>query len=991
MRQYHYNQKLDKQRLRAKQQTAKRHSVVSIEMLKISFHCGRVSLVSLAILLLSWSIALSLPCNRLGPQQDPNVAAGQAFTEGQQLLTEGSATSQRKSIERFAEAARLWHAVGDKRHEAVALSFIGKIYDLLGEKQKALDSYNQTLALVRTVGDRSSEAATLNNIGLIYDALGQKQEALDYYDRALPILQSLGNTRVQGITLVNVGLVHDSIGEKQKALQFYQQALPLLRAGRDRSAEAVTLNNIGYLFDSIGEQQRALTYFGQALPILQEIGDQRVEAITLNNVGYVYDGLDEKQKALEYYNLALPVLRVVGDRRMEAITLNNIGLVQNGLGDNQKALDFLNQALELRRSVQDGPGEGITLSDLGWVYAQRGDEQKALALYQQSLHLSRAGEDKSTEASTLRRISILKANAGQLDEARTNLEDALAIIEKLRARIPGQDLRASYFASIEQFFESYINVLMRLHKQNPTKGYDSLALQAAERARARSLLESLTEAHANIREGVAPALLERERSLQKTLDTTAERHARLASGNHNVQEISALKNETEKLLAEYQEVETEIRATSPRYAALTQPVPLSLSEIQKQVMDSDTLLLEYALGEEKSYLWAVSTSSIQSYELPSRKTIEAATRRLYQLLIERNQQIKFEKPAQQKLRIAKADADYDSTSVVLSQMLLGPIASQLGKKRLLIIGDGAVNYLPFAALPEPAGGTSPLIVDHEIVSLPSASTLAVLRREFTGRLPPPKTLAVLADPVFEKDDERVTGINSGRPNNLRKNRSIEDQRLAVMARVEVSRSAPQLQSDDFKEIRRLRFTRREAEEILALVPETDRLKATDFDANRSIATDPRLGQYRYVHFATHGFLNTAHPELSGIVLSLVNRQGAEQDGFLWANEVYNLRLPAEMVTVSGCRTGLGKEIRGEGLMGLTRGFMYAGSKRVLVSLWDISDEASAELMAHLYRAMLKEHMSPAAALRAAQIQTMKDNRWREPYYWAAFVLQGEPR
>jgi CHAT domain-containing protein/tetratricopeptide (TPR) repeat protein len=965
--------------------------MIPIEMSKVFSHWRRISLGPLAILLFSWSIGVSLPRIVFEFQQDSN-AAEQAFTEGRQLLEEGTATSQRKSIERFAEAARLWHLVGDKRHEAVALSLVGKIYDLLGEKEKALDSYTQTLLLLRAVGDRSSEAATLNNIGLIYDSVGQKQKALDYYSRALPILQSIGNTRVQAITLVNIGLVHDSIGEKQKALQFYYRALPLLRAAHDRSAEAVTLNNIGYLYDSIGEQQKALTYFAQALPILQEIGDHRVEAITLNNVGYVYDALEEKQKALEYYNRALPVLRAVGDRRMEAIALNNIGLVQKALGDSPKSLDLLNQALELRRAVHDGPGEGITLSDLGAVYAQLGDEPKALVFYQQSLQLSRAGEDKTTEASTLRRISILKANRFQLEEARTTLEDALAIIENLRTRIAGQDLRASYFASIEQFFESYIDVLMRLHNQNPTKGYDSLAFQAAERAHARSLLESLTEARANIREGVAPALLERERSLQQKLDATAERQARLASGNHGVQEVSVLKNETEKLLTEYQEVETEIRATSPRYAALTQPLPLSLSEIQKQVTDSDTLLLEYELGNEKSYLWAVTSSSIQSYELPPRKTIEAATRRLYQLLTERNQQIKFEKPAQQNLRIAKADADYTATSMILSQMLLGPIASELEKKRLLIVSDGALNYLPFAALPEPTKQpTSPLIVDHEIVSLPSASTLAVLRREVTGRAPAPKTLAVIADPVFEKNDERVTGIKLGRPNNFRKNRSIEEQQIVTLAKFDVSRSAPQLQSDDVKEIHRLRFTRREAEEILALVPETDRLKALDFDANRSIATDPELSQYRYVHIATHGVLNTAHPELSGIVLSLVNRQGAEQDGFLWANEVYNLRLPSEMVVLSGCRTGLGKEIKGEGLVGFTRGFMYAGSKRVLVSLWDISDEASAELMGHLYRAMLKEHMSPAAALRAAQIQTMKDKRWQAPYYWAAFVLQGEPR
>src|SRR5262249_49414785 len=211
-----------------------------------------------------------------------------------------------------------------------------------------------------------------------------------------------------------------------------------------------------------------------------------------------------------------------------------------------------------------------------------------------------------------------------------NLEEALVIVEQLRTKIPGQELRASYFASIQGFFETYIDVLMRLHREDPGKDYNALALQAAEHARARSLLESLPEARANIREGVAPALLERERSLQQKLDATAERQARLASGNHSVQEVSVLKNETEKLLTEYQEVETEIRASSPRYAALTQPSPLSLKEIQQQVIDSDTLLLEYALGDEKSYLWAVTTSSIQSYELPPRKTIETATRRLYQ-------------------------------------------------------------------------------------------------------------------------------------------------------------------------------------------------------------------------------------------------------------------------------------------------------------------------------------------------------------------------
>ncbi|MGH9902048.1 MAG: CHAT domain-containing protein, partial [Pyrinomonadaceae bacterium] len=193
-------------------------------------------------------------------------------------------------------------------------------------------------------------------------------------------------------------------------------------------------------------------------------------------------------------------------------------------------------------------------------------------------------------------------------------------------------------------------------------------------------------------------------------------------------------------------------------------------------------------------------------------------------------------------------------------------------------------------------------------------------------------------------------------------------------------------------VRRLPFTRREADEILSLVAAEDRMAALDFDASRETAIGPELGQYRYVHFATHGFLNSEHPELSGIVLSLVDREGAEQDGYLRSHEVFNLKLSAELVVLSGCRTGLGKEIKGEGIIGLTRGFMYAGASRVVVSLWDVSDEASAELMARFYRGMLGgERLRPAAALRAAQVSIQKEGRWHAPYYWAAFVLQGEPR
>jgi len=618
--------------------------------------------------------------------------------------------------------------------------------------------------------------------------------------------------------------------------------------------------------------------------------------------------------------------------------------------------------VRLSQSIGDRPGLAVTNGDIGMVHDALGQNRRALDYYIESLRFSQFIEDHAVEASTLRRIALLEEKRGNLSKALTSIEAALVIVESLRTKITSQDLRASYFASVQEQFETYISILMRMHRKFPTKGYDALALRASERARARSMLEMLAEARADIRQGVAPALLARERLLQQKLRQAAEKQARFFSERRTIEQITAFKKEAESPLNEYQQVEAEIRLASPRYAALTQPVPLSLREIQQQALDQNTLLLEYALGDKKSFLWAVTPSDVKSFELPPRAGIEAAAKLVYTLLTARNKQIKFETAEEKSSRIKKADKEFETAASQLSLMLLGPVASGLGTKRLLIIGDGVLDYIPFAALPiannQSAGKYQPLMIDHEVVSLPSASTLAVLRREMAGRKMAEKSLAVFADPVFDRNDARVNQ--------------------------EVGKSQVS------QHIQRLPFTRLEAEAILALVQETESKKALDFEANRETVLNPELGKYRFVHFATHGILDSQNPELSGLVLSLVDRDGKDIDGFLWAHEVFNLHLPVEMVVLSGCRTGLGKEIRGEGLVGLTRGFMYAGAKRVVVSLWDISDESSAELMTQFYKRMLgNERLGPVAALREAQLAVWKNQRWQAPYYWAAFVIQGE--
>ena len=459
------------------------------------------------------------------------------------------------------------------------------------------------------------------------------------------------------------------------------------------------------------------------------------------------------------------------------------------------------------------------------------------------------------------------------------------------------------------------------------------------------------------------------------------------------------------IINEYMQVQARIKRMSPRYATLTQPPILTLKEIQAEALDPDTMLLEYKLGEQRSYLWAVTRTSFRSFALPKRAEIEAAARQAYELFTARNRHPAGETPLQRQERLRQADEAYPAAAANLSRMLLSPLASLRGVKRLLIVGDGAVQYIPFAALPDLAAHTGateslpaqPLIVNYEIVNLPSISVIYEIRRE-RRRLhaAPPLTIAVLADPVFDKNDMRVrrTKSETGRKN-LEARRAAELQQplkpessLSGVTEIERALAEAGVMEDNII-TPRLLLSRREAQAILAYAPPGKSMAALNFDASRATATSGKLARYRFVHFATHGLLNSQHPELSGIVLSLVDERGQTQDGFLRLNEIYNLKLSAELVVLSACQTGLGKEIRGEGLIGLTRGFMYAGAERVAASLWKVDDAATAELMTRFYRGILRESKTPAAALRAAQVEVWQQQSWRAPYYWAAFILQGE--
>lgn len=925
------------------------------------------------------------------PSDRAQMSAERAFAEAVALGSKPAARARRESREKLEAIAPAFRAIGDRGMELFALRLAGFAYHTSGQLQQALSLYEQALSISQSLGDRRSEALLLNNIGGVYDILGEPRQALDYYGRAMPLLEALNNASVQGDLLNNIGVIYYQLGDLQRALDYYGRAMPFRRAGGSRRKEADTFDNIGLVQTAVGEPRRALEYFEQSLELRRAAKDVQGEANTLDAIGRAHDVLGETAEALDYYQRALPLRRMAGDRRGEAITLNNVGAAYASLREPQKALEQHQRALELTRAVGDRYEEAVTLVSLGAAHALAGRPQEALARYVEALSTFRALGARRFEAKTRQDIAAVERDRGNLEEARAQMVAALSIIEAVRGQVVIPELRTSFFAASQDAYEFYIDLLMRMHGREPSKGYDAAALEVSERARARGLLETLSEAGVDLRQGADPALLGRERDLSARLSAKAARLVSLLGRQDRQEQAAALKEEIGALEEEQQQVLGEIRRSSPHYAAVTQPRPLDLREIQ-QLLDPDTLLLEYSLGAEHSYLWAVTRDGLQSFQLPGRERVEQASRRLYELVTARSVSNRGESTRQRQERISRADLQTTEAADELGRMVLGAAATELGRKRLVVVADGALQYIPFAMLPAPNGGPSrvagyrPLIVEHEVVSLPSASTLAVQRRELAGRKKAPNNIALIADPVFDGGDARVISMTK-----RAQGPEMEKVEDSASTRTLEHLSAQATGAQGGARIPRLPYTRLEAEQILAVAPTAANLNALDFKASLATALSGELRKYRYVHFATHGYIDSERPALSAVVLSLVNERGEPQDGLLKTQEIYNLDLSAELVVLSACQTGLGKEIKGEGLVGLTRGFMYAGAARIIVSLWNVSDKGTADLMSRLYKGMLKEGLRPTAALRAAQLELWRQKQWQSPYYWAAFVQQGEWR
>lgn len=903
------------------------------------------------------------------------VGADMALDDGNRLTSDGSAEALKMAILRYETARALYAKAGDRKMEGVALDSSGWVHDMLGEKRRAIEIYEQALEVRREAGDVDGEIFTMLGIGLIYNYFGEIDKALEINEHALKLARETGNRRHEANLLHNIGGLHWVTDEMQTALDVYRQSLEIRNTLDDPAGLASTLNNVGDVYRRLGDDDRAMEYFTRALEIRTSLGNKRGMAHSLHTMGLVYASRGEWETARDTFQRALDLRRETGDKRGVAFSLGGLSSSAWSLGEIDKAIAYSDEAMALWKEMGEVRSLGESLWKRGLMLIDLGQLDEARFSLDEALEIARKVRDRTSEATALYGLARHERGKGNLDRSITLIEEAIAIVESLRGKISSSDLRASYLASVSTLYDFHISVQMELDRKSPESGFAARALETSERARARSLLDSLTATAVESLLESGSELAEKEQSLRSRIQRLDRQVVKLAAEESQAAELALAQTRLDSALAEYQGILDEIRASDPHLSDLLRPRTLSVPEIQA-LLDDETALVEFSLGQQESFAWVVTTDRLVSVTLPPRAEIDSRSRAIYASLTARNATPEGESIGQRRERIAAADADWERLAPALTETLLGAIREVIDGRRLLVVADGALQYLPFAALPDPAAPDEPLLARHEVLSLPSASLLPLLRAE-TRRVrdAAAPAVAIVADPVFRSDDSRVLRRETGEEPAPQD----DPNRLLLRSAAEVGLTA----------FPRLRFSRREAEAITSLLEPREAVEVTDFDANLDTLSHRRLATSRVLHLATHGILNSRNPQLSGLVFSLVDDKGKPRPGFLRLADIYGLELDADLVVLSACQTALGREIRGEGLIGLTRGFMHAGAPRVISSLWRVDDRATAELMKRVYRNLIEKGKSPSAALRAAQLELMAETGWKEPYYWAAFIIQGD--
>jgi tetratricopeptide (TPR) repeat protein len=837
----------------------------------------------------------------------------------------------------------------DTLSESRSAFWLGYTY-LDSDPPKARAYFEQAAAGARRLGNEPVVSMSLNAAAAEYMP-GDIDRGLALLAEAKEIATRLNDTWMLADIVTTEGNAYTFRGEFRRALESYEAAIPLHRAASKITGEANALSNLGEALTNIGEYKRALQTFDSAIALWKKAGNRGREMYAVHNRARVYAAQGQRELARKEFDAVTRTMHEINVPEAEASAWNEIGQTWVADRQPQKAIDCFHHAITLAET-------GVSERVRGHAFLLRSRAQQALGRNdeavqdaEESLKLFQRISDRNNELLAREAVARAEFARGRLEAARDQMTTAMELIETGRAELQRKGLQGSYVASRASFTELYIQTLVATRRTSD-------AFTAAERFRARNLLDAVGDLSGDLLAATDPSWAAEDRRLRERLRRDAAALVQVSPP-----ERSAVQGRIDNALQELDRLNARKRQSGGRALTVTAGETVPPEEIRRKYVDADTTLVEFFLANPKSYAWVLDSSGLRLVTLPSRRVIEAAAHDLRAALVAFALQKPGESVEDRSRRRETSMQTAAAKASALNGLVLGAISISPSRHRLAIVPDGALWYTPWSMLAATEG--------REIAVAPSAT--AVVRIRQSNRERPKRPIAIFADPVYGRDDPRMTGRE-------RDGGSILPATLRTGAEQSVQ-----------AHFARLRFSNEEALAVSDVASRSQLLRALGFDATRALASSPELANYRAVHFAAHAVLNNEHPELSGIVLSMFDRDGRPQDGFLRLFDVYALRLNADLVVLSGCETALGKELRGEGLVGLTQGFLAAGADHVLATLWPVEDRATAEFMKRFYRFLLKDSMRPAAALAATRSSMRAEPAWSAPYYWAGFQLIGDWR
>lgn len=914
-----------------------------------------------------------------------------------------SADVAAETAEIYAELALETLSANAKSLQAAALIEQANELDEAEAKRvfaSALRLFSDAQAVHERLGNAFELAHLANNVGLTRFYMGDWPQARLAWVGATKLFNELGEWREEFNARQNQAVLDGLQGYNERAIVTLQFILDEFPDDKDPQFRLSVLDNLAENHRRFGNYEQALQTYTTARTAHRELGDSIGEAYSLVGVGNTYFSIGELDLARRYLELALPLAEAANDGRSQEAIVARLGDIEFLQADFSAAIEQHQAALNLAVSDPDHAYRQVLVArDLAALNRQEdaltlaveaadlAERSQALATYADALvQIGRIEVDlgrpagarsrfehafgifeslglRSGQADALNGLSATARLLGEWDDAVRYGQAAVDAVESLRERVASPELRAHYSAASQRYYESQVDLLMERSASaaNDSQKYIRAALTMNESARARLTIDLLREASVNLRSHADSGVLDEESRLVEELAARAQQRDRLVGQKiidvDTRQTMTRLDDDMTELENRLNVVRSKLRHSDPAYADISGIRTVAAEDFQR-LLDDDTILLQYSLGEDHSYGWAVTRKSLVAIKLPDRASLQRSGLAVLAALNTNELQ-------------GSGRRQLDLDLIGLAAEVLFPFSDQLkGKSRLLIVPDGVLEYLPFGVFPTTTGGERKRLVETlEIVTLPSVSVIMALRAR--DSMQPARTIAVFADPVVGERDPRLG---------------------QMQARARTTRALADGAASGWTDLLgRLPSTADEARAIEALVPAADRYVATGFEANREQVLSMDLTPYRFLHFATHGIVNARHPALSSLVLSRFDSHGQHREGSLRLYDIFDLELNASLVVLSACDTALGDQIRGEGLIGLAQGFMYAGARSMLVSLWQVPDRATAELMARFYGFMLDpvDPQRPAVALRKAQLALAENPRWRHPFYWAAFVLLGD--